>query len=167
MQILGDVEQLNREAWQHTLDVNVQAPFFWTQALLPELTAARGCVVNIGSIRARLTSKAFVAYTTSKAALAGMTLALAVELGARVRVNAIEPAAINTKMLKASFGDNQEAISRLGDHHPTLRIGQPAEVGRLALLMVDNGLPFLNGAVIGLDGGIASCLPDPGLCNQS
>ncbi|OFV93576.1 MAG: short-chain dehydrogenase, partial [Acidobacteria bacterium RIFCSPLOWO2_12_FULL_54_10] len=85
IQILGGTDKLTRTDWRQSLNVNLLAPFFLTKSLLPELEAARGCVVNISSIHARLTKRNFVAYATSKAALSGMTRALAVDLGARVR----------------------------------------------------------------------------------
>ncbi len=161
VQILGGMEQLTRQDWNQTLRVNVLAPFFWTQALLPELEAGRGSVLNISSIHARLTKRDFVAYATSKAALSGMTRALAVDLGPRVRVNAIEPAAIETDMLKAGFAEQPERFRRLEGCHPRQRIGQPEEVARLALAIVGGRMGFLHGACIGLDGGIAARLFDP------
>lgn len=161
LQVLGSAGELSREDWRSTLDVNLLAPFLWTQALLPELEAARGTVLNVGSIHARLTKPGFVAYATSKAALGGMTRALALELGSRVRVNAIEPAAIDTPMLRAGFEGQAERLSRLNRCHPTGRIGSPAEVARLAVVLIGDGLPFLNGACIPLDGGIGSALLDP------
>ena len=161
VQILGDADSLTRGDWRSMLDVNLLAPFLLTQGLLPELEAARGCVVNIGSIHARLTKKNFVAYATSKAALAGMTRALAVDLGSRIRINAIEPAAIETGMLKAGFADKPELRAQLESCHPQQRIGQPEEVARLALAMVDGGMDFLHGACVGLDGGIGARLFDP------
>lgn len=162
VQIVEDIEELDRTAWQTTLDVNVSAPFFWTQGLLTELTSANGCVINIGSIHARLTKKQFVAYATSKAALAGLTRALAVELGDRVRVNAIEPAAIATKMLKVGFENNPDLYEKLADCHPQNRIGQPEEVAKLALAIIDGGMDFLHGSVVGMDGGVSHRLHDPG-----
>lgn len=161
VQILGPVENLDRKAWRTTLDVNLLAPFLWAQALLPELEAAGGMVLNISSIHARLTKKNFVAYATSKAALSGMTRAMAVELGSRVRVNAIEPAAIETKMLKTGFEGKPELYRQLESCHPQLRIGQPEEVAGLALAIAEGSMNFLHGACIGLDGGIGNCLFDP------
>lgn len=161
VQILGGTENLTRQDWRRTLDVNLLAPFLFTQALLPELEAAKGCVINISSIHARLTKKNFVAYATSKAALSGMTRALAIDLGPRVRVNAIEPAAIETEMLKAGFAGKPELYRQLESCHPQQRIGQPEEVARLALAIVEGGMTFLHGACIGLDGGIAARLFDP------
>jgi len=161
IQILGGADSLRREDWRTTLDVNLLAPFLLTQALLPELEAVKGSVINVGSIHARLTKKNFVAYATSKAALAGMTRALAVDLGPRVRVNAIEPAAVETDMLRAGFAGSSDRYRQLLGHHPQQRIGQPTEVARLALAIADGGMDFLHGACLSLDGGIGGCLHDP------
>ena len=113
VQILGGVDSLDRTQWAATLEVNLLAPFFWTQGLLPQLQAVQGSVINISSIHARLTKPDFVAYATSKAALSGLTRAMAVDLRGRVRVNAIEPAAIGTAMLKAGFAGQPERFARL------------------------------------------------------
>jgi NAD(P)-dependent dehydrogenase (short-subunit alcohol dehydrogenase family) len=161
VQILGGADSLTRNDWQQALNVNLVAPFIWTQALLPALERAKGSVVNISSIHARLTKKNFVAYATSKAALSGMTRALAVDLGPRVRVNAIEPAAIETDMLKAGFAGKPELYRQLESCHPQHRIGQPEEVARLALSIAEGSMNFLHGACIGIDGGISCRLLDP------
>ncbi|MBK8384836.1 MAG: SDR family oxidoreductase [Candidatus Accumulibacter sp.] len=105
--------------------------------------------------------KNFVAYATSKAALSGMTRALAVDLGSRVRVNAIEPAAIETEMLLAAFKGKPDLYQLLEAYHPQRRLGHPDEVARLALTLASSGLDFVHGACIGLDGGIAARLFDP------
>jgi NAD(P)-dependent dehydrogenase (short-subunit alcohol dehydrogenase family) len=161
VQILGGVRQLTREDWRQTLDVNLVAPFVWTQGLLNELQQARGSVVNVSSIHARLTKRNFVAYATSKAALSGMTRAMAVDLGGMIRVNAIEPAAIETDMLKAGFAGKEAEYDRLQQFHPQGRIGRTGEVAACALAIVDGRVDFLHGACITLDGGIGGCLLDP------
>lgn len=129
--------------------------------MLPQLEQARGSVINISSIHARLTKAHFVAYATSKAALSGMTRAMAVDLGGRVRVNAIEPAAIATDMLKAGFAGQPEQFALLEACHPQGRIGTPAEVAALALAIADGELRFLHGACVAMDGGISGRLHDP------
>lgn len=161
IQILGGADSLTRQDWRSTLDVNLLAPFLLSQALLPELEAAKGNVIHIGSIHARLTKQNFVAYATSKAALSGMTRALAVDLGTRVRVNCIEPAAIETPMLKAGFAGKPDLYAQLEACHPQQRIGTPEEVARMALVIADGGMCFLHGACIGMDGGISGKLHDP------
>lgn len=161
VQILGGVEELEIEDWQQTLDVNLLAPFLWTRALLKPLERAGGCVINVSSIHARLTKRRFVAYATSKAALSGMTRAMAVDLEGRVRVNAIEPAAIGTDMLRAGFEGKPAELARLGACHPVGRLGDPAEVGLAALALAQGIGRFMHGACLALDGGISARLHDP------
>lgn len=161
IQRLGGVESLGMTEWRETLNVNLLAPFLLTQGLLPMLEPVGGCVINIGSIHARLTKPGFVAYATSKAALSGLTRAMAVDLGGRIRVNAIEPAAISTDMLKAGFNEKPEKYSQLESCHPQGRIGSPQEVAALAVSIAGGDLRFLHGACINLDGGISGRLHDP------
>lgn len=160
IQIVSPVEALNRETWAATLEVNLVAPFLWVQAFLPELEASGGMVLNISSIHARLTKPKFVAYATSKAALSGMSRAMAVELGARVRVNAIEPAAIDSNMLRTGLAD-PAAYEKLVDHHPSCTIGTPAGLADLAQRILEMPGAFTNGMIAEYDGGISSRLHDP------
>lgn len=161
VQLLAASEDVSREAWARTIDINLSAPFFLVQGLVDEIEAFQGCVINIGSIHADLTKKKFVAYATSKAGLVGLTKALAIDLGHRIRVNLIQPAAIETEMLKEGFLGKEELYKSLIEYHPTGRIGSPEEVANLALLISDRNLCFLNGACIKLDGGIGARLHDP------
>jgi NAD(P)-dependent dehydrogenase (short-subunit alcohol dehydrogenase family) len=160
LQLLGGIDTLSRQQWAGTLDVNLMAPFFWTQALLSHLELVRGSVVMISSIHARLTKPDFVAYATSKAALSGMARALAVDLRGRIRINAIEPAAVDTSMLRAGFLDQPGALARVRACHPIGRLALPQEIARATLLLVDGGLDFLHGTCLGVDGGISAVLHD-------
>ena len=161
VQVVAPAEALTDAQWRRTLDVNVVAPFLLTQALLGELERGRGSVVNIGSIHAALTKSGFACYATSKAAIVGMTRALAVELGGRVRVNAVCPAAIGTPMLTSGFDGNPAALGALAEAHPAQRIGSPEEVARCVLFLADPANKFLTGSIVGLDGGIGARLHDP------
>jgi NAD(P)-dependent dehydrogenase (short-subunit alcohol dehydrogenase family) len=89
------------------------------------------------------------------------TRAMAVDLGPAVRVNAIEPAAIATEMLKAGFGGKPQAFATLAQCHPAGRVGEPSEVAQLALALADQPLGFLSGSCVALDGGIGGVLHDP------
>jgi NAD(P)-dependent dehydrogenase (short-subunit alcohol dehydrogenase family) len=161
VQRLGRTQDVTPEDWNLSLGINLVAPFLLAQAFLPELEAARGSVINIASIHAQLTKPGFVVYATTKAALAGMTRALAVDLGPRVRVNAICPAAISTPMLEAGFADRPDARRELDEFHPAGRIGQPAEVAKLAVFLAKADAPFLTGSCLALDGAIGARLHDP------
>ena len=161
VQILGSAEGMTPEDLRTTLDVNLVAPALLIQQLLPHLAAHDGAVVNIGSIHSRLTKPEFVAYATSKAGPLGLTQALAVDTGSRVRFNIIEPAAIATPMLIAGFADQPEGLSRLESYHPVKHIGQAEDVASVAAFLASDQARFLNGAIVNLDGGISSRLHDP------
>jgi NAD(P)-dependent dehydrogenase (short-subunit alcohol dehydrogenase family) len=160
-QVLGGTDVLTFADWQETLETNLLAPFILSQAFLPDLQVTHGAIVNISSIHEKLTKPGFVAYATSKSALSGLTRAMAVDLGSKVRVNAICPAAIHTAMLEAGFAGKPDAFQALHDAHPSGRIGTPEEVAHLVHYLVDEAPAFLNGSCLGLDGGIAGRLHDP------
>lgn len=161
LQVVSAVETLTTDEWFRVMDVNVSAPFFLVQGLLTELQRASGTVINIASIHAQLTKPGFSAYASSKAALSGLTRALAVELGGKIRVNAIAPAAISTPMLEDGLRGSPGSRQLLEDFHPVHRIGSPEEVAELTFAIASGDMPFLNGAVIQLDGGIGARLHDP------
>jgi NAD(P)-dependent dehydrogenase (short-subunit alcohol dehydrogenase family) len=161
IQILGSVGSIALKSWHQTLNVNLIAPFLFSQEFIVELEAGRGCVVNMSSIHAQQTKTNFVVYATSKAALSGLTRAMAVDLSGRVRVVGIEPAAIETEMLRAGFISDQNGYQQLSAAHPLGRVGRPDEVAKLALVLADGGMDFLNGTCVSIDGGISARLVDP------
>jgi NAD(P)-dependent dehydrogenase (short-subunit alcohol dehydrogenase family) len=161
IQVLGSVKSLNRADWCQSLNVNLISPFLLSQGLLSELKRGMGCVINISSIHARQTKNNFVAYATSKAGLSGLTRAMAIDLGGQVRVIGIEPAAIETDMLRAGFKGDPKGYQQLNSIHPLGRVGIPDEVAKLSLAIASGGMDFINGVCIGIDGGISSKLVDP------
>lgn len=160
-QILAPAASLSMDAWRRTMNVNLTAPFRLVQTFLSDLEAARGCVINIGSVHAQATKPEFAAYATSKAALHGLTRALAVDLGARVRVNCLAPAAIATPMLMAGFEGREAAFQDLEACHPLNRIGAPEEAAAAAVFLASPGAAFATGTIFYLDGGVLSRLHDP------
>jgi NAD(P)-dependent dehydrogenase (short-subunit alcohol dehydrogenase family) len=161
VQIIKPMKQIAISDWHQTLNVNLVAPFLLTQSLFSSLQRVKGSVINIASIHAKLTKPEFVCYATSKAALVGLTKSMAVELGSKVRINAICPAAVATPMLLAGFESNLEAYQSLSSMHPVGRIAEPNEVARTALFLASKDARFINGACLELDGGISSRLHDP------
>ena len=161
VQILSPSEQLTRANWHTTLDVNLLAPFFLSQALMPELEADRGAIVNVSSIHATLTKADFVAYATSKAALSAMTRCMALDLDNNVRINAIEPAAVSTKMLTAGFAKSHMNLKDLERLHPLGRVASPTEIANAAIFLCSTDASFVHGSCLSVSGGIHSCLLDP------
>ena len=161
VQLLGGVRQLTPGDFIRAMKVNAIAPFALVRTFLADLEAAEGAVINIGSVHAQATKPQFAAYATSKAALHGLTRALAVDLGPKVRVVTLAPAATATRMLKAGFEGDAKAFAALQDVHPLKRIAEPDEIARIALFLASKDASFLTGATLYADGGILSRLHDP------
>ena len=160
VQILGSVSEIKIEDWKSTLNVNLTGPFLLIQFFLKKLEEANGSIINISSIHSHLTKKRFVSYATSKSALIGLTKSLSVDFQGKVRVNSISPAAIDTPMLHDGFDNDLSKIQQLNSIHPLQRIGRPIEVAKLALILAEKGLGFVNGTDIQIDGGISNVLKD-------
>ncbi len=160
VQILSKLSEIKLEDWNHTINVNLTGPLLLSQFFQAQLRQSRGCIINIASIHQQLTKQRFIAYATSKSALVGLTKALSVDLQGTVRVNCISPAAIDTSMLREGFNNDEKKVQQLNEIHPIQRIGKPAEVSKLALLLAEDELGFINGSNIQIDGGISNVLKD-------
>lgn len=161
VQRLAAVEDLSLDDWQETMDVNLTAPFRLSQALLPALEQAGGAIVNVTSIHARQTKPGFVAYATSKAGLEGLTRAMAVELGDRVRINGVAPGAVDTDMLRRGLSPGSDSLSELEQYHPTGEVGEPSDIAELIVEMAKSSRPSLNGSVLDVNGGVGARLHGP------
>ncbi|KOR31966.1 hypothetical protein TI05_10285 [Achromatium sp. WMS3] len=162
IQKLGNIEQISTQEFIETLNINVTAPLILSQLFLKQLEKSKGTIINIGSIHAKLTKPRFVSYATSKAALLGLTQAMAVDLGSKkIRVNIIQPAATATEMLIAGFEGKKDSLKELEQYHPIGRIAEPKEIAELAVFLVSDKAKFISGSAIGIDGGIGGRLYDP------
>jgi NAD(P)-dependent dehydrogenase (short-subunit alcohol dehydrogenase family) len=161
VQIIGALSEIADQDFQRTFDVNVFAPLVLARLLLPLLEASGGSIINIGSVHARATKPGFVSYATSKSALHGLTQALAVDVGGRIRVNTIQPAAVATEMLRAGFADNPRGYAAIESYHPVGRIAEPREIARMAVMLASDDASFVNGAALDMHGGIGIRLHDP------
>ena len=90
-----------------------------------------------------------------------LTKSLAIDFGDKFRINCIEPAAINTKMLKDGFKNNISKIEKLATYHPQNKIANPSEVAELAFKISSSEIEFLHGSCIDMSGAISSRLHDP------
>lgn len=157
----SSLKKVTLDEWEKTFAVNVTAPLFLSKKIIDKIHK-KGSIINIGSIHSKLTKTGFLSYSVSKASLNALTRSMALELGNKIRVNAVEPAAVNTKMLKKGFGKNYNLkLSSLKNCHPVQDIGDPAEIAELVYSISSENMPFLNGSIISIDGGISSRLFDP------
>lgn len=156
------LDRFPERGWDSVMDVNVRAPFFLTQRLLPQLQAAAeggdsARVINIGSIYAETTEVQYAySYTASKAAIHQLTRVLARELAPRrILVNAIAPGLFHTKM--THFAMKQESMkANLLAGIPLHRVGTVEDIGGLALFLSSRAGAYMTGNIIPLDGGILS-----------
>jgi NAD(P)-dependent dehydrogenase (short-subunit alcohol dehydrogenase family) len=160
-QFLSTKHPIDLSKFTQTLNVNLVAPYVLTSFLASDLEKTRGSVINISSVHARLTKPGFSFYASSKAALSMLTKSLAIDFGSKFRINCIEPAAINTKMLRDSFNNNKSKINELNSYHPQNKIADPKEIAELVLKITNSDIEFLHGSCIDMSGGISSRLHDP------
>lgn len=136
--------------WEDLMGTNLRAPMFLAQAAAPHLARARGAIVNVVDIHAERPLANFLVYSVAKAGLAGLTRALALELGPDVRVNGVAPGAI----LWPAGGEHFDAAERerIVAQTPLARIGSPEDVaGAVKYLLFD--APFVTGQILAVDGG--------------
>jgi pteridine reductase len=141
---------IDPEQWKDLTGSNLRAPLFLAQAAAPRLRESKGAIVNIVDIHAERPLANFLVYTVAKAGLAGLTRALALELGPDVRVNGVAPGAI----LWPDAGKHYDPAERdrILATTPLATIGSPEDVaGAVKYLLFD--APFVNGEILAVDGG--------------
>ena len=142
------------DAWDQTMDVNVNGTLNITRALLPALRETRGSIINICSLGAFIAPGLPIAYCASKAAIKMMTQSLAAQLGKDgVRVNAIAPGMIKTELSRASR-ENPDRMAFLMARIPLKRIGEPEDLVGPVVFLASEMSAYVTGATLVLDGGL-------------
>jgi NAD(P)-dependent dehydrogenase (short-subunit alcohol dehydrogenase family) len=138
----GPITALSLDDWRKVTDSHLTSAFLMTRAAVP-LMGEGASIVNMLSTRAFMSEQNTEAYAASKGGLFGLTHALAISLGPKIRVNGIAPGWIT-----------QETDLRPIDHeqHPVGRVGRPEDVAKAVLYLADAG--FVTGEVLTLDGGM-------------
>lgn len=156
--------ELSEELWNRVSDINYKSMYLCAQAVIPlMLKNGWGRFVNMSSMAGKVAYPREIAYCSTKAAVLGLTRALALELGqSGITANAICPGAIRTDMLHSTH-------QKLADeHHVTLadwdasvlktipvgRFGEPENVAALAAFLASDEAGFINGQAINVDGGM-------------
>ena len=125
-------------------------------------SGASGAIVNVSSHQAQRPVPGALPYATAKAAIEGLTRALAVDYGPRgIRTNAVALGSIATDRYETLLGERKEIEDEMRRLHPLRRVGQPEEVAAVVAHLLSPQASYINGAVVPIDGGRAILGHDP------
>ena len=150
-------EDFPLDDWQKLIDLNLTSALVCCQQLgKPMLERRHGSIINVTSIAGPIAMKGIRGrhYETAKAALTALTKSLAVDWADRgVRVNAIAPGVFETAPNKKWFAEKAAFKTGFLDHIPMARLGQPEELGPVAVFLASDASSYMTGTTIVVDGG--------------
>jgi len=156
---IGNAETTKPEDMERLLSVNVKGVYHVLHTILPHMKNGGGVVLNLASVAATVGLADRFAYSTSKAAIVGMTLSVAKDyLQHNIRCNCISPGRVHTPFvdgyLKKTYpGQEQEMFQKLSKTQPIGRMGMPEEIAHLALYLCSDEAGFVTGCDYPIDGG--------------
>ncbi|AYN96046.1 SDR family oxidoreductase [Pseudomonas sp. LTJR-52] len=156
----GEFGTMSQDTWDHLFAVNTRSVFFYIKHALPGLQAAHGAVVTVSSIAGKTGEQGLAAYCATKAALLGLTQALALEYGSEVRFNAVCPGQIATRMMDKVIQDAAH-LAALTSRIPASRLGSPQEVAEAIYWLLSPASSYINGATLTVDGAETAGLMSP------
>ena len=152
----GRFDQIDDGEWDACMSVNVKGIWNCCKAAVPAMKqAGGGSIVNIASLAATYGMPYGLHYTTSKAAVIGLTRGLAREVGRdRIRVNALAPSAVITEGTREFFGDKLDrALDAIKTQQTIQRNLMPEDLAGTVLWLVSDASGFVTGQTIAVDGG--------------
>lgn len=154
----GTIGDITEETFDHVMHVNCLAQLLAIRNFAPHLRESGGAIVNVASVGAQVGLPLMSIYCASKAAVVGMTRAVAAELAPHVRCNALCPGGIDTPMaqgLLASVPPDERSVllGKLTGRQLIPRFATPKEIAQVLLFLVSDESAFLTGSVVSADGG--------------
>lgn len=161
--VLGSLDSLTEEQWDHQFDVNLKSIYFLNRHLWPAMTERGGSIVMIASTASFAAFPGDAAYVASKGAVLALTKAMALDGAAiGIRVNAVCPGFILTPNLQGYFDgqdDPEAAASGAAAAAPLQRMGTPEDVAGAVAFLVSDDAAFITGASLLVDGGLMAKVP--------
>ncbi|HZZ53894.1 MAG TPA: SDR family oxidoreductase [Trebonia sp.] len=150
--VYGPIADVDPVAAAKILAVNVLAPLAWTRRARDAWMGEHGgSIVNVASIAGLRPSPGIGMYGISKAALIRLTTELAVELGPRIRVNAVAPAIVKTKFATLLYEGREEQVAAA---YPLRRLGVPEDIAGAVTFLLSDQASWITGQTLVLDGGV-------------
>lgn len=157
----GNLADVDLGAVAKTWDVNQLGPLLWARAAWNQSMAKTGgSIVNIASIGGMRVGPFIGAYNVSKAALIHMTQQLAHEMAPHVRVNAVAPSVVRTRLAALMW---EEVEDQTAAAHPLKRIGEPQDIANVVTFLVSDAASWITGVLLPVDGGVTGAAAAPGL----
>ena len=146
--------EVTDEEWERVLATNLTSMFRLARAVAPGMIErGRGKIVNIGSMYGKIGVPRYAAYCASKGAVDALTRSLAAEWARHgIQVNSLAPGYVNTDIPREAMAD-EKTRALLLSKVPARRIGEPEEVGPLAVYLASSASDFMTGQTLYLDGG--------------
>jgi NAD(P)-dependent dehydrogenase (short-subunit alcohol dehydrogenase family) len=163
IQVNKTVEDTTVEEWNREVGINLGGVFLCSKLFMPHLRNTKGCIINMASVNGFFVEPMCAGYCATKGAIIALTKAMAIDHGKEgIRVNCICPGYIDAGLAWEYFEvqpNPAQARAAAGKLHALGRIGQPEEVGRVAVFLASEDASFMTGAAVPVSGGFGFGLP--------
>lgn len=155
---------MSLDHWNAVVTNNLTSVFLFCREVIPAmLSQGGGSIVNVSSVHALATLEGYSAYSASKAGIAGLTRAIALDYARNnIRANTVLPGAVHTPMLESSVKNldtpRDEIMKQWDDSQPVGRVGQPEEIASVVFFAASSDNSFMTGSTLVADGGMTAQL---------
>lgn len=149
-----DITTISDEQWLNVFNVNVNAMFYLSKAVLPQFTQGDS-IINVASVNAYTAPKGLVDYSATKGAMISFTRGLSNQVANKgFRINAIAPGPIWTPLQPETWGKyDPSSLDNFGEDTPMQRCGQPSELGPIFVFLASEDSSYITGQTIHPNGG--------------
>lgn len=155
----GSVLELNLEAWDLAVRLNLTSVYLTTRYVIPGmLELGRGAIINVSSTASiRDTGYTYPVYNATKAAVNQLTVSLALTYAARgIRANAVLPGLIDTPLVSQQITNDPDALAARHAASPTGHMGSPWDVANASVFLASDAAAYVNGVCLPVDGGLSA-----------